>query len=290
MANNLLVELNHSNPREDVFDREFDKLNTDFNNLSDFFSSNPYWLSLLSEIKNISLKHHFNYFTSVGEYISKFDNSEKIINSLPPFSPKELFTAWIGGFNSDKLEDFVNLKTDFDYLVSQEPEDISRRIFEMDFSFEENTYEHYSNEIYLYSDNLIKIGQYSNKGVFFSNKENGLFFDGLYNCAPLIALVEGDDRYVSFLHVWSGYNPDLVDTQVFNWLKKLSNLGTIKEAIFAPRKSDRGVDTNYVFAKDFLRNNVEKTIFLNRHSESLSGFLNTSGVYFNETAYHLWDD
>jgi hypothetical protein len=151
-----------------------------------------------------------------------------------------------------------------------------------------NVHHYGSSEIYRSGD-MIVVGEYCNEGIVVP-RTFGIAFNQLYNCAPLISLIKGDEVYVSYLHTWAiPGNPEVVDKQVKHWMETILRFGEISETVFAPRKdSISGSDTRYQHAIDDITRRSQRTILLMRNLGELSGIVNGEGVYFNRCGYHLW--
>lgn len=146
-----------------------------------------------------------------------------------------------------------------------------------------------SSEIFKLGDK-IAVGIYCDEGVV-APRTYSIVFNQLYNCAPLISLIKGDEEYLSFLHTWAIVNDsDVIDKQVKHWMETVSKFGDILETVFAPRKGQPGCsDTKYKNAIDDIQRVSKKTVVLARNIMKLEGIANREGVYFRECGYHLWD-
>ncbi|MBN2095693.1 MAG: hypothetical protein JW727_06590 [Candidatus Aenigmarchaeota archaeon] len=148
---------------------------------------------------------------------------------------------------------------------------------------------HYYNSSEIYKSNdIIVVGEYCNEGVIVPGTFS-IAFNQLYNCTPLISLIDGDEKYLSFLHTWAiAGDSDVVDKQVKHYMETVTRFGDISETIFAPRKGSWGSDTNYKTAIDDITENSRKTIVLERNVGELRGIANSEGAYFKECGHHLW--
>jgi len=152
-----------------------------------------------------------------------------------------------------------------------------------------NVHYYDSEEIYRLGDRII-IGEYCNQGVVVPRTES-IVFSKLYNCAPLISLIRGDNEYLSFLHTWAiSGDSGVVDRQVNHWMETVSKLGDVSETVFSPRKGRYGSDTEYQTAIEDITRISQTTIVLTRNVEELVGMVNGEGVYFKECGYHLWSE
>lgn len=136
----------------------------------------------------------------------------------------------------------------------------------------------------------IYIGQYCNEGLVIPRGSGAIVFDQLYNCAPLISLVRGDEDFIAFLHTWAVRGDrDVVDEQVKHWMHLISDIGEVEETIFAPRKKGSEGDTFYCKALKYFKEHSKKTIVLYRSRNEVRGLVNGKGVYLRSLGYHLWD-
>jgi len=152
-----------------------------------------------------------------------------------------------------------------------------------------NVHNYRSNQIHRLGDKII-VGEYCNHGVIVPRNRFGIVFSRLYNCAPLVSLIRGEEEHISFLHTWAIPNDsDVVDKQVKHWMKTVSRFGEVSETIFAPRQNRGGADTKYQTAIDHIREASQTTVLFNRDLGQIRGIANNEGVYFRGCGYHLWE-
>lgn len=190
-------------------------------------------------------------------------------------------------FNNDSSRDSVNtsFRDGMNFSFSPRMERVPSKYLH------KNVHHYNSSEIHM-KDKKIIVGEYCNHGVIVPRKDFSIIFDKLYNCSPLISLIEGEEEHISFLHTWADYEPETIDRQVKHWMEIVSSFGEVKETVFAPRKNNPnwGSDTEYEHAQDYLREVSKRTIWLNRNVDELRGMVDGRGVYFMHCGYHLWDN
>ena len=184
--------------------------------------------------------------------------------------------------NNEEVKFFKHLMSSL-YNILSPSKPVPKR-----FLYKNEAFQDLSKAIYCYGDKIF-VGQYYNHGVV-ASKPYFVEFVQAFNCPPLISFIRGDKEHFSFLHVCDPKKGSaIVDEQVKQWMRSISNIGDVVETVFAPRKGfEDGDDTKVEDAVEHITKYSKKTILLERNINRLDGVVNNKGVYLEECGYHLW--